>query len=147
MPSFDRLIIAAAATISLSGCSDWETLEDVSKQRAYKHLVGSKYEIIGTVDAYGIRKHPDQAVEYMILLPRPGIAGWEVAYDVPLRAGTIVTIVEVYDSNRWPDNDITFGVRLEGTRLPESVPVRINLFGGNEGDGSLDLNPMLYRKR
>ena len=123
-----------------------ERFEDVSKDPKFKNIVGTRYEIIGSVDAYGIRAHPKAPVEYITFIPPPGIEGYEVDFRLPITPGSIITVVQVLDSNRWPDPSLTFAIELQGTKMPVEVPIRIDLFRGNEGQGRAQLNPDIYRQ-
>jgi hypothetical protein len=124
-----------------------ERLDDVSGEPGFRDLIGQQYELAGAVDAYGISlDYSSEHVMYIALIPPPGIAGPEVEFSVPLEPGSRVTILKVLRSNRFPDPDMTFEVRLEGTRMPVDVPVRVDLFRGNEGAGPVGLNPKIYRK-
>lgn len=128
----------------LLGCS--EKFTDVSDDPRIKPFVGGQYEIVGLVYAYGIREHPKAPVHYITLIPPPGIAGSEVGFKTPVPVGSRVTVIKVLKSNRVPDPNMDFVVRLEGAELPTQATTRIALFRGNEGDGFLQLNPAIYRK-
>lgn len=65
---------------------------------------------------------------------------------MPVQIGSTITVLKVYRTNRWPDPDMTLGVRVEGTRMPVDAPIRMDLYRGNEGDGEVGLNPDIYRK-
>ena len=123
-----------------------ETSLDVSADPAYSKLIGRKYEVIGKVDGYGIKMDPVGTVEYITLIPPPGIGGWEVDFKLPVTVGAQITILQILDTNRWPDNDISFVVRLERAAMPMDRPVRIDLFRGNEGRTATELNPAIYRR-
>ena len=136
--------VASLVTLT-SACSD-ETRREVSNQARYKNLLGEEYEVIGPIEAYGIRQHSSAPVDYVTLIPPPGIAGSYVGFRVSLQSGSTVVIQRVYDTNRWPDPDMSYDVILTGTLLPTSAPVRIDLFRGNEGKDPSRLNPRLYRR-
>jgi hypothetical protein len=136
--------VLAMMSLLLLGCSDERRL-DVSEQAEFKHLVGMEYEAMGPVDAYGIRAHSQAAVDYVTLIPPPGIAGSYVGFRVPLQSGSTVVVLRVLKTNRWPDRSMSFDVALKGTQLPTTAPVRIDLFRGNEGKADTDLNPNFYR--
>ncbi|MDQ2988103.1 MAG: hypothetical protein M3R60_03250 [Pseudomonadota bacterium] len=53
---------------------------------------------------------------------------------------------KVLKSNRWPDPDMTLQVELAGTRLPVETVITIDLFRGNEGPATVQLNPRIYRR-
>jgi hypothetical protein len=139
-------IVAVMLAGSLLGCSMEERLEDVSHQPRFSKLIGVHCET-SRVDAYGIRPYGARTgVGWIALIARPGIAGPEVEFERPLAPGSTITILKVYRSNRWPDPDLTFEVRLEGTIMPADAPVRIDVFGDNHGAGMAGLNPDFYRR-
>jgi hypothetical protein len=129
----------------LLGCFEQE-FENVSGKPEFKKMLGTRYEIIGPVDAYGIRKRANSEVHYVTLIPPPGIEGYEVGFRVPVVVGSKITILSVLKSNRWPDPDMTLLVQLEGVSLPINTSVRLDLYRGNEGKGRLQLNPSIYRR-
>lgn len=137
------LILAAFGV--LQGCSG-EKLKDVSDDPKIKPFVGSQYEVVGLVYAYGIREHSKAPVDLITLIPPPGIEGSEVGFRTPVRVGSRITVLKVLKTNRVLDPDMDFVVRLEGTELPTEAIIRIELFRGNEGTGFLQLNPAIYRK-
>jgi hypothetical protein len=128
----------------LSACSD-VTLTDASEDAAHRRLIGERYEVIGVVDAYGIRRHSKADVEYITLVPRPGFKGPEVGFKVRVDPGSVVRIDRVVKTNRWFDCRVAFIVSLQGMALPEDETIRIEMNRGNEGSGCLELNPELYR--
>lgn len=128
-----------------SACSE-EKRTDVSTQAKFKNFVGTEYEVIGPIEAYGIRRHSGAPVEYVTLMPPPGIAGSYVGFRVPLQPGSAVVVQRVYDTNRWPDPDMSYDVILKGTTLPTNAPVRIDLFRENEDKDHSRLNPKHYRE-
>ena len=65
-----------AFTMMLSACGETK-YADVSTQPGYRELVGATYAIVGPVNAYGIRKHSNAAIEYVTVIPPPGIEGSE----------------------------------------------------------------------
>lgn len=129
---------------SLFGCSN-ESRIDVSQRDEFKRFVGMQFEVIGPVDAYGIRPHSRAAVEYVTLIPLPGIEGPEVGFRTRLHAGSTVTVQRVIKTNGMFDPSMSYEVLLEGTHLPSPAPVRLDLFRGNEGESGMQLNPKLYR--
>lgn len=141
-----RLALTLLVSIlSLIGCSD-ETRVNVSEQERFKRFIGMQFEVIGPVDAYGIRPHSKAEVEYVTLIPLPGIDGPEVAFRTRLHVGSKLTVTRVIWTNRPFDRSMSYEVLLEGTQLPQAVPVRLDLFRGNDGDDAMQPNPKLYRR-
>jgi hypothetical protein len=140
-----RSLSAAIFGVVAVACGT-ETRTDVSEQSSFKHLVGEEYEIVGTVIAYGLREHSAAPVDYVTLIPPPGIGGSQVGFRISVQPGSRVVVQRVFKTNRWPDPDMSYDVVLKGMPLPTDAPVRIDLFRGNEGKNPSELNPNLYRK-
>lgn len=128
----------------MQSCSE-VALEDVSDEPAYSALVGSRYEIVGAIDAYGVRAHSGAATSHVTLIPPPGIGGSEVAYRRRLTLGSQIQVEKVFETNRWFDCGVALRVRLE-ERPDLSEEVRVELNRGNESESCRDLNPAIYRK-
>ena len=93
--------------LGLFGCSD-ESRVDVSQQPEFRDIVGTKYEVIGSVDAYGLRRHSQAAVEYVTLIPPPGIEGPEVGFRIPLQVGSKLTVQKVIKTGRVFDPNMSY---------------------------------------
>lgn len=130
---------------ALSGCMELK-FTDVSNKPKNKAIIGTQYEVVGDVYAYGIRDQPRGEVEYIALIAPPGFTGWERAFKVELEHGSIITVAKVMKTNRWLDGRDAFIVTVEGTKMPVDAEIRLELNLGNEGDGRLQLNPAIYRK-
>lgn len=140
------LAIAIAASSLLSACTDGQVLEDVSGRPEYKQIVGSRYEVVGKLEAYGVGENPYKRIEYVLLMPVYGYTGSEIGFDVPVQPGSKVTVTHVYRSIMPFSRSLTLGVQLQGTDLPVEAPVRIILRDGNEGKSPVSLNPDFYKK-
>jgi hypothetical protein len=136
-------VLAAAGTLAF--CMQ-ETLTDVSSLPKFQPLVGAEFELVGNLSTYGIRAHSHDQVVYVTLIPPPGIRGNEVAFTHAVPIGARVKVVSISRSNRVIDNDVTLLVQLSGLRVRYEVPVRVDLFRGNEGEHELTLNPNIYRR-
>lgn len=143
MKTFLKLFVAMAVG-ALAGCD--ERFAEVSSDPQYRQMVGTRYEVVGALVAYGIREHSKAAVRYITLIPPPGIAGSEVGFNLPIKPGSRVTVLKVLKSNRWPDPDLTLEIQLTGTQMPVDAVVRIDLFRGNEGKDGAQLNPLIYHR-
>ena len=129
----------------MAACS--ETLEDIGNDLHYSKYIGLRYEVIGELNAYGIRHNSKAPVKYITMMPPPGIGGLQVAFSSAISPGTIITISKIYKTNRLFESDKTLLVSVDGSQLPENTPVRIELMRGNEGHGKLLFNPKVYRQR
>ena len=95
-----------------------EKLVDVSSQDKYRHLIGSKFEVIGRVDAYGIRDHSGAPADYVTLMPPPGIGGSQIAFVRSVPSGSKVTVTKILKTNHVFDPDKTLLVHLEALQEP-----------------------------
>jgi len=139
------IVVTYIVMCFLGACSE-EKLKDVSSDPKYKNVIGTEYEIVGPLLAYGIRNHSRAPVELVSLIPPPGIEGSEVGFRVPVAIGSKVIIRRVLKTNRVFDPPMTLVVQLKGTQLPvDTTMIRIDLFRGNEGKGNVDLNASIYR--
>lgn len=145
---FLRLLsnLLAVMTMMLSACSE-TTFNDVSNKAGYRELVGTSYLVIGQLDAYGIRKHSQAAVEYVTLIPAPGIAGSEVGFRAPVTVGTTMTVTRVFETNRSFDPSISLEVKMFGDPILGNLPIRVDLMRGNQGSNKLSLNPAIFQKK
>ena len=140
-------IALCACAAMLAACSCEVTYDDVSHHEEYRGVVGTRYEIVGQVDAYGIGRHSDAPADYLTLIPRPGIAGPEVVFEAPIPKGATVTVTKVFQTNRIVfESGLTLEVALHGAGLPLRGRTLIDLNRGSEGPGTAGLNPALYRK-
>ncbi|MEN5061736.1 hypothetical protein [Luteimonas sp. TWI1416] len=138
-----RWIPLLPVLLLMQSCSE-VALEDVSDEPAYSVLVGRRYEIVGAINAYGIRAHSGAATSYVALIPPPGVGGSEVAYRRRLTLGSQIQVEKVFETNRWFDCGVALRVRLEdGSEFSELVRVELNR--GNESESCRDLNPAIYR--
>lgn len=140
------ILVIISALGSLLACSSEMLLDDVSEDSRFRPIIGTQYEVVSAIQGYGIRKHSKARVDYITLIPPPGIAGSEVGFRLLVTPGTKITVIKVFKTNRWIDPDILLIVRLDGIQMPSNVDTRIELFRGNEGRGFLQLNPNFYRR-
>jgi hypothetical protein len=110
-------------------------------------MIGRRYLVSDEVKIYAIYGFESPAkVVCVTLLPPPGIAGPEVAQVLPVAAGSVVTIRQVYESNRWDLDDITYIVDLQGTEVPWHVPIRLDTGMGNTAFNDLELTHKYYKR-
>jgi hypothetical protein len=139
--TFIRMCIAMCFVVACT-----YKFEDMSDHPRYKPLIGTQYEVIRPLEAYGMRDNSRAPVDSVTLIPPPGIGTSQVGFRVPVAIGSKVTIRRVIRTNRVFDPPMNLMVQLEGTQLPVHAPlVEIELFRGKEGDGDADLNPSIYR--
>ncbi len=129
----------------LSGCFE-EQLDDVSKDPKFNQIVGLRYKVVGAVDGYGIRKHSKAEIDYITLIPPPGIQGVQIAFRTPIKVGSTITVLKIFRTNRFFDPNMSIVIQLEGTQMPIDKIIRVDLFRGNEGQGLGQLNPSIYRQ-
>lgn len=128
-----------------SACTETK-YTDVSTQPGYQEMVGATYTIVKPIGAYGIRQHSKAPIESISIVPPPGIEGPEVGFRVEIPSGSTMTVLGVYESNRFFDGSISLEVKFEGVALPENVPIHVDLMRGNQGDKKLSLNPAVFRR-
>ena len=138
-------LLAVSLLSLLQGCTQ-ESAIDVSKDPKFQARIGEEYEVIGALDAYGIRTHSGSQVQYITLIPPPGIEGPEIGYMTPVAAGSRIRILAILRTNRLFDPRMTLLVHLEGTLLPIETPIRIEMYRGNQGSDPNDLNPAVFRR-
>lgn len=138
-------IIAIFFLTGVSGCYA-EKFVDISNEETYSKLIGSIYEITGPIIGHGIRKNSEAPVEYITLIPPPGIGGSQVAFSNSIPIGSKIKIIKVLKSNRLYKSDITLIIEMEGVNFPSDTPIRIDLTRGNEGSNSTLLNEKFYRR-
>ena len=144
MKNFYKIIIFLFIA-GLMGCYS-EKFVDISNEEGYSKLIGKTYEITGPVIGHGIRKHSNASVDYVTLMPPPGIGGHQIAFANLVPVGSKIKIVKVLKSNRLIDSDITLMIEIYEGDFTSDVPVRIDLTRGNEGSKSTLLNEKFYKK-
>jgi hypothetical protein len=138
-----RLGAALVGIALLAACE--VTYTDVSDNRHLASLVGTRYEVVGPVNLYGIGTRRSGALSYLTLSPMP-MDGPEFVSSRELPRGTVITVERVLKTNRWPDSNRVFQVRLQGVPALPDTFVTVELFRGNESDIPWKLNPALYRE-
>lgn len=129
---------------ALTACTEL-VLIDISNESDSKALIGTQYEVVGDVSAYGIREYSAAPVEYISLVPPPGFTGSQVGFKIPLDYYSKITILKVMRANYWFECHEVFIVTMTGTSMPVDVPIRLEMIGGNKGDNCLQLSPNIYR--
>jgi hypothetical protein len=142
----NKLLTLLALLAPVAGCDTRETYEDASAEARSKEVIGTRYEVVGPVEAHGYRPHSQAPVERVLLIQPPGTEGPEIGFHVPVRLGSTVTVRKVVRTNRVFENEMDLEVELQGTPLPLAAPATIQLMRGNEGERHLQLNPKIYRK-
>ena len=140
------VLVMLAAVVLLVLCNTKESYRDVSAKPWASQAIGERYEVIGKVYGYGMREYSSAPVDYVLITAPPGVGGTTVAWEEPVRKGSVLTVRKVLKSNRILEHDINLVVDLEGTPLPDAAPRTIRLVRANQGRGEVDLNPEIYRK-
>jgi len=116
--------------------------------KPYADLIGTQYRVIvDDLYAYGIYESPSDKtkISRVTLIPGVGIAGREVAFRRHVPKGQIIRILSAWRQPLVFDNGVYYLVTVEELNLPRNIPIKVELFRGNEGVGA-DLNPAVYRK-
>ena len=109
-------------------------------------MIRQEFRIVGPLLAYGIRQHSQAPIEYVTLMPPPGIAGSTVVPLGVVPASSVIAVRAVHKTNRVFDDPLTYLVSLQGSAIGIGLPIRIDRFRGNEGPaGDTSLNPGIYQ--
>jgi hypothetical protein len=122
---------------------------ELTHTKPYADLVQTEYTVIADdLYAYGIYDHLNSRdrVGSIALIPGVGIAGLEVAFRKHVPKGQVIRIVSAWRQFLLFDNGVYYLVTIEGSDLPRDIPIRLELFRGNEGVGA-EPNPAVYAKR
>jgi len=120
----------------------------VTSEKPYAVIVGNQYSVVADdLYAYGVYESLDDkaTINYIILVPHGTISGPEVAFRQSISKGQVITVLSAWRRFIPMQNGVYYLVEVVNSPLPEGIPVRLELFRGNEGAGA-DLNPAVYRK-
>ena len=119
---------------------------DLTLTSPYTQVVGTQYQTIAALDAYGIYQDLDKKViSYIELIPGVGISGPEVAFKKRIAKGQKITILSAWRERKLLHSNVYYVVTLQDEGLPDDIQVRIDLSRGNEGEG-VELNPSIYER-
>jgi len=118
----------------------------VSHDHDAQELIGTRYKIVDDIRAYGVRPHSSAPADYVVLTAPPGFAGPEVAFEEMIQRGAVITVSGVLKTSRIFENPYTLIVQLDSTALRTALPVKVALYGNNEGPTRLSLNPAFYQR-
>ena len=119
--------------------------EDVTTRKPYSDFIGARYIVVGDLYAYGVSESRDKALNYVILVPPPGVGGPEFPFRRTVRKGQVIKILSAWHQFVLWEKGIYYLVAVENSELPPGIPVRLELMRGNEGVGA-DLNTAIYRR-
>ena len=137
-------LVTSVALVILAACGS-ETHSDVSQEPKYRQMVGQEFRVVGPLLAYGLRQHSQASIEYVTLMPPPGIAGSTVVPLGVVHLSSLITIRTVHKTNRVFDDSLTYLVSVQGSAIRTGFPIMIDRFRGNEGlAGDTSLNPGFY---
>jgi hypothetical protein len=139
-----KVVLALVPILLMVGCDAKVEYRDVSER--HPEILKRRYEVSGVLLAYGIRKHSEAPIDYITLMPPPGIEGKQIVDLGRLPLGTIFKVKNILLSNRFPDSNESFIIEFETYKFNATVPVRIELFRGNEGRGTFELNAKIYKR-
>jgi hypothetical protein len=122
-------LVGACLVVMLLGCDDKVVYQDISS--SVPEIIGARYRVKGRVLVYGIRKHSKAPIDYIQLMPPPGIGGSQIVPLPEIPIGVIFKIVSAWKSNHIEPNSNSVLVEFENFELPEKVPTRIEYFRGN----------------
>ena len=141
-----RLALPVVTWIVLTGCGQ-QSYTDVSNDPNYEGMVGQRFSVAGPLLAYGIKDHSAAPIEYITLMPPPGIGGRSIVPLGTVKTGAILTVMTVRMTNRLLDDPVNYVVLLDESDFHASVPIHVDRFRGNEGpDGRTSLNPSIFHQ-
>jgi hypothetical protein len=145
-PDVSFIVIVASVWVAVTGCARGEQ-ENITSMRPYADVVGVEYEVIvDDLYGYGIYASRDtKAIGWITLIPGVGIGGSEVAFRRHVPKGQVIRILSAWRQPLLFDNDVYYRVAIESPDFPSDVPIKLELFRGNEGEGA-ELNPRVYRR-
>ena len=138
---FAALVLA----ILVSGCSSGIP-ENLTSEHPYSGFIGARYRVVATnLYAYGVYESlNDKKLSYITLVPLD-LSGPEFAFRRTVAPGQTITILSAWRRAVLLDSGVYYLVEVENADLPQDIPVRLEMFRGNEGrDG--DLNPEIYKR-
>ena len=122
---------------------------ELTHTKPYADLVQTEYTVIAVdLYAYGIYQSPgqDNPIGSIALIPGVGIGGRDVAFRKHITKGQVIRILSAWRPSLWFDNGVYYLVSIDGSDLPPEIPIRLELFRGNEGVGA-EPNPAVYAKQ
>lgn len=130
--------------LALAACSSGPAKE-ITLMKPYADLIGAKYRTVDNVYAIGVHDSlPNRTVGWIILSPIK-LGGRENVLLRTIPKGQTIQILSAWHHLMLFDSGVYYLVAVENADLPQGVPIRLELFRGNEGVGA-DLNPAIYRK-
>ena len=131
-----RLPVLAAVALALSGCSSRIEYTDVSGDPEYAPIVGTRYEVVGNLTAYGVRRDYGGPVGWVTAKTAPGFDGPEAGFRHWVPPGTMLTVRRVLDSNVLDACQLVLEVEFDARWRPWSadLPVRVPLYGATGSD-------------
>jgi hypothetical protein len=117
----------------------------MSAVQPYAEMIGREYEVVvDGVALYGIYDFGRPLkLGWMTVVPDPGVSGSSVAFRCQIPRGQRFRIVAVWRSHALVWNDFYHVIEFVGAKVPENVPIQLELFRGNEGRG-VEPNAALY---
>jgi hypothetical protein len=113
----------------LLGCDSQVVYKNISQN--VPEIIGVRYRVKGQVLVYGVRKHSRAPIDYIQLMPPPGIGGTQIVPLTPIPVGSVFKVLSAWKSSRFTPNTHSVLVEFENYALPEKVPTRIEYFRGN----------------
>ena len=141
-----RAIYLCVAAILGGGCSSGPPRE-LTTSAPYAALIGTEYRVVSNdLWAYGVYGDwPERRVTYITLIPGVGIAGPEIDFRRRVPRGSMVRIDSAWRRKALLESGVYYQVTITDSDLPRDIPIRVELFRGNEGEGP-NLNPSVYMR-
>lgn len=139
------IVLGILSALALSSCGQ-VPLEDVSSHAEYKGVVGARFTtkvdllLIGVTADQNYKKQ----IDYVVLVPEPGISGPEVVRKEKLAKGSSVRVAQVLRSKLFFVPRVYYVVEVAGAKMSEA-PVRVKQTGSAQ-DGNAGLDASTFEK-
>ena len=137
---------ACSLLVAIGGCHQGPHSE-LTSVKPYADLIGSEYRVVATdVHAYPIYESvTTKNISRVAVIAGVGIGGSEIGSPINIPQGQIIRILSAWRKPLLFEDGIYYRVQLPGAELPQNVPIELELYLGNSGEG-VDLNPRAYKK-
>jgi hypothetical protein len=110
-------VVCIALLAASSACAK-RNVDELTFTTPYSNFIDAEYRVIAKVKAYGIYESLDRkVVSHITLIPGPGIAGPEVAFERQIKTGQKIKILSAWQAHNLLQDDIKcMGSQMHGVR-------------------------------
>lgn len=144
--SLAEIVLIAVCYFSIVSCGQ-ASLEDCSLEPQFSIAIGKSFSTKEDLLAFGITADANykKRVDYIILIPEPGVSGPEVVTKEVLKKGTVVRVVRVLKTTGFALRKIIFIVEDVSTKKYEGIQIRVNQTGKID-DSNFGLDQAIFQK-